>query len=946
MVDANTNGLSDVWEAVYAAPGIDPNADPDGDGQNNRQESVAGTDPFDASSVFRVQSIAYLPGAYLLRWDSTAGTRYQVEGARSFVGDWESIGDPVNGTGGTVLAAVPTASPPLVSLRLRLLTDNPAVTNALDSLAAVDTDGDGFPDVSEFGAGTDMFDASSKLSIASLGWGRAVQLQWPTVRGKSYQVEGAEYVGSGSWEPEGGAIAGTGSPVTVSVEVNDSHRVFRVSVTDLDSDSDGVTDWEERIAGVDADPLNYRINHPTLAASITERLVATNVINVEPDAAVANATMLWPGRFMVTRSGNLNPVTVHYTVAGDAVPGTDYQPLSGVVTLPMGVDTVAISVVPLAGAQVAPARGVTVTLQANPAYTPGTNATAQVNVVKEIALDVTAFGAMGDGVTDDTVAIQSAINALEASTNYNTLHFPPGTYRLNSPTFRTSPTYNWYQLLKLGNTEMAGRDLFFTGDTGAVLYSTVSWVRAHMITIDARFRSLTFHGLSWRKEGTALPQVSGEPNFASGVDLRAYDLRQVEALNLYDCTFDNCHPSVSASGVGFDLRGRLAHFVFQRCKALNPYGSNTTNAWTALGGGQQMRLDSWVNHALYADSYFDGGTNGTPDPAKNPGGIRKDGSHFGSPLRLVFTNNIVRRMAVEAVDQTDDPYMGATASPFTIPPADGTAAQSAVLDMPTTFSPGQILNYRTWFFSGAAATNVYLNVVAYDPTNRLVTVTNSGLTPGVAGLVIPANQPIYLQNYNPTTAMVAGNLIDGGEPNGASGIVANAKVSVVGNAIIGYGNGVFLYENVHNPLFPPTVGSVIESNVILTHNSVPAAPGANGIISVGPGEIVANNLVVTPLSYWFVGVVTRSDQGWLEGNIVVPKVVQHQSYSAAYRSVGIGFGNATTNGTAVANRTYGMDVGVGPEVPFQLPPHLVISHFSTNDVLSIDPRGVIMNYLP
>ena len=41
-------------------------------------------------------------------------------------------------------------------------------------------------------------------------------------------------------------------------------------------------------------------------------------------------------------------------------------------------------------------------------------------------LDVTTFGARGDGATDDSLAIQAAVGALRSR---DTLHFPPGTYR-------------------------------------------------------------------------------------------------------------------------------------------------------------------------------------------------------------------------------------------------------------------------------------------------------------------------------------------------------------------------------------------------------------------------------------------------------------------------------------------------------------------------------------
>src|SRR6185503_11160323 len=40
------------------------------------------------------------------------------------------------------------------------------------------------------------------------------------------------------------------------------------------------------------------------------------------------------------------------------------------------------------------------------------------------------YGARGDGVTDDTAAIQSGLNALGTTGNSSVLYFPAGTYRV------------------------------------------------------------------------------------------------------------------------------------------------------------------------------------------------------------------------------------------------------------------------------------------------------------------------------------------------------------------------------------------------------------------------------------------------------------------------------------------------------------------------------------
>jgi hypothetical protein len=51
----DTNGLPYAWEIYwFGRTGIDPNADPDGDGRSNFQEWIAGTNPLDPHDVFDV----------------------------------------------------------------------------------------------------------------------------------------------------------------------------------------------------------------------------------------------------------------------------------------------------------------------------------------------------------------------------------------------------------------------------------------------------------------------------------------------------------------------------------------------------------------------------------------------------------------------------------------------------------------------------------------------------------------------------------------------------------------------------------------------------------------------------------------------------------------------------------------------------------------------------
>jgi rhamnogalacturonyl hydrolase YesR len=78
MLDANGDGISDVWAALYPAAGA-PTDDPDGDGQSNRAEAQAGTDPTDPASRFVATTAYDADHNLVVRWLGISGKYYRVE---------------------------------------------------------------------------------------------------------------------------------------------------------------------------------------------------------------------------------------------------------------------------------------------------------------------------------------------------------------------------------------------------------------------------------------------------------------------------------------------------------------------------------------------------------------------------------------------------------------------------------------------------------------------------------------------------------------------------------------------------------------------------------------------------------------------------------------------------------------------------------------------------
>ncbi|MDA7519087.1 DUF1800 family protein [Akkermansiaceae bacterium] len=114
-----------------------------------------------------------------------------------------------------------------------------------------DTDGDGFSNYEEMVAGTDPTDRTSFFVINRIvDAGPNVILQWNAILGKRYIVE--------IWRESEGWQVHTRRPISevsalrgIVFPREESKAIFRVSVSDEDSDEDGLSAWEEALLGFD-----------------------------------------------------------------------------------------------------------------------------------------------------------------------------------------------------------------------------------------------------------------------------------------------------------------------------------------------------------------------------------------------------------------------------------------------------------------------------------------------------------------------------------------------------------------------------------------------------------------------------------------------------------------------------------------------------------------------
>jgi hypothetical protein len=79
--------LSYAWLQQHGLPtdGSDDYTDPDGDGMNNWQEWIAGTDPTDANSLLRISSLKTTATNCTISWQAVTNRRYNLQRSTNLV---------------------------------------------------------------------------------------------------------------------------------------------------------------------------------------------------------------------------------------------------------------------------------------------------------------------------------------------------------------------------------------------------------------------------------------------------------------------------------------------------------------------------------------------------------------------------------------------------------------------------------------------------------------------------------------------------------------------------------------------------------------------------------------------------------------------------------------------------------------------------------------------
>lgn len=214
---------------------------------------------------------------------------------------------------------------------------------------------------------------------------------------------------------------------------------------------------------------------------------------------------------------------------------------------------------------------------ANVTYDPaGTGAVSRsVQAKLRDVVSVKDFGAVGDGVTDDTVAIHAALAANKF------VFFPQGTYLITSPiSLKTYPQAGligesfMLTKIKAGSAMTSVIDLYDTTD----IYAGIADYKLHDIGID----------------GNALSTYGVHIRYRHQVDARSVRVEGCQTAfwmaDSWMCNFWDCYSHFNVNG-GFHLEGANHSSTYNQCHVT---GSNTAPA-VYVGGTNRLDGNSDIS---------------------------------------------------------------------------------------------------------------------------------------------------------------------------------------------------------------------------------------------------------------------------------------------------------------------------------------------------------------
>jgi len=457
----------------------------------------------------------------------------------------------------------------------------------------------------------------------------------------------------------------------------------------------------------------------------------------------------------------------------------------------------------------------------------------------------TKFGAVGDGVTDDTIAFQYALNALEsASSHASVLYIPAGTYKITSGLDYVSTNCSTYCI---------GKSIIGESPTNTILKWQGDATESAMFTLDGinrmQFDRLTLDGSG--AQITLINETMHQGCCYDGSNEYSDDIFENAAIGIQagDNTVGCCSAETKVdrdifsnftkAGISLEDWNALDWYVRYSTFEHNHYG--VTNAY---GAGGAMHLDHNLFEYNYIDSGWGNGSNQSYTyNTSYYSGIFFEGSPYGNTSILIGNTVLMPQTAAISM-----PSIGPLTLINNTIEGSITAAQSSNSDR-VTFADGSTSTLNSYVTSMG---NTYVSATPFSVQN--VTYGTNVISGGLTSI----NDTVAsISNIHPALPVMPGPLPNNHRkiyevPQGASG----ATIQTTINQAIAENNGN--RPVVHIPWGQYSVTSTItiagNSDVQIVGDSMQTILNWNGSTSssvfalLPPSHVEIRNLMINATS--------------------------------------------------------------------------------------------------
>ncbi len=326
-----------------------------------------------------------------------------------------------------------------------------------------DTDFDGCSNLIESIAGTDPRLAGDCHRVGNMVIsGGAVVFTFNAEAGKRYRVL-SDTTPTGAFATVESLVtpvattafvpsANNASQIVSVTKTAGASKFYRLEVTDVDSDGDGVSDWAEIMAGMNALSADTDGDGVSDYDQLTSDLAVPDDVGIAASQPLASEDGPESGTFQVSRSNGIGTCSIAYSLAGTATQGVDYSVNPGFsVAFVAGEKSKVIHVNPNTDASLEGSESVTATLtgaSSNDQTPPAVGPEDKATVIIYNSTNATGTGLLGRYYDHSNTTYAHAANFGSLGTYTYTR---TGTGSPNTGTIVVPYTYNGSPALQVGH---------------------------------------------------------------------------------------------------------------------------------------------------------------------------------------------------------------------------------------------------------------------------------------------------------------------------------------------------------------------------------------------------------------------------------------------------------------------------------------------------------------